>query len=881
MNKLIGLQNELELWVGWTWKNVQDFLLYNGTQKISKNSCQWKSSNPEVATVDSKGLIKALKSGTATISAEYNDAICETELTVTASGKQMEHQIPTQFIATPAANCIYEVPFVIINFIPSIDGINKEASYAMEYLDIQNRPLSEINQNHITAVQRLKFALEEGSRFRKYKNPNARPSIGVKVVDYFTFYEPIPPSIVNPNYDRGILKYAFDFEQIFERINLKDLVEKKGVRYVWILTNGGNAFLPSYNADFVKPEFFRAAFESYMSTPTGVQACNGSNPEPLPLYNKTYTVLNSSMAMPDFNMLNFEPFTHQFEHLWIKQNEIQDGNRVLLWDKFVGKIGRCGWTHTPPNTEINYGYYHYIQVDTNRVKPTMADIEDWKPDNSGEKKLISYHAWEDIQYDWPDGISQFEGREELQWFIYWLQSVPGYNNKIPYHYNGKEYVMSNFWKFVYDWDYYATHETGLYEAKMQPVMQITNSPDNLCTGAEFDVDFTFEGEFLFGNVFNVEISNNNGEFSNPKILGTLNSNFAGKIHCKIPEDFINGTNYKLRIVSTKPSTISTASDRILYIFKMPQPQITGNANFCKLNIQTFTRNAEDNNKYKWLVTGGIIMGCDSCKYLEVFWNNETETKGKIILNAENSSQCIQSDTLHIDLLALPKPEITGAKELCTGKYISLKSKLNDGYEFKWKAQEGIIDGSDFSKDFKVKWNNAGKYRVNLVNTEITTGCEDSTQIEITVNMTPEQPSITIFENKLVSSADTGNQWYLENQKLKDSINKILYPSVSGIYKVITTSGNCESDYSEPVNFQITSIKENNNPNSYLIYYNSDERTITTLEDNIYSLRIFNIYGRQMDNFGSIGINSLIDLSQYPVGIYLVIVNDNFLKIVVY
>jgi hypothetical protein len=576
------------------------------------------------------------------------------------------------------------------------------------------------------------------------------------------------------------------------------------------------------------------------------------------------------MCQSGFNMLNFEPFTHQFEHLWIKQNEIQDGNIVLLWDKFVGKIGRCGWTHRPPNTEINYGYFHYIQADPKKVQPTLADIEDWKPDNSGEKKLISYHTWEDI-----------EGREELQWFIYWLQSIPGYNNKIPYNYNGKEYAMSNFWKFLYDWDYYSQNETGLYEPKIQPVLQITNSTDNLCSGAEFDLSFSVDGEFESSNIFTAELSDNNGNFQNSVVIGTTNGTKSGIILCKLPVDCTNGTNYKLRITGTKPSVSCILHDKFLSIYKVPQPQITGTNSACKFTSNTYLRNAEEQNKYKWFVKGGIIYGCDTCKTVEVVWNEDAANVGELILDAENSTLCKESDTLKVDLLTLPQPEITGLKEVCTGEYLTLTSKYFSGFEFKWIAQDGINDGSDFLQNFRVKWNNPGKYNVRLVNSVISSGCKDSTDIEVTVNETPEQPVISKYDDKLVSSADTGNQWYLDNQKLKDSIKKELYPTVSGIYKVMAISGDCVSDYSEPVNYQITGVNDNQTPNSALIAYNPIERTITTLNGDIYSLMIFNLNGGLINKFGALEINSTINLSSFPVGVYFIIVNDKFLKIMVY
>jgi hypothetical protein len=881
MDNLIGLQNELELWVGWTWKNVQDFLLYKGKTKIAKNLVQWSSSEPLIASVGGTGVIKTIRPGNVTITATYMGEKCSTKVNITSSGKQMDKGIPSQFIAQPAKNNVYEVPFVIINFIPTTDGINKNAKYAMNYLDIIDRPLTEVNYSHRETVERLKFALEEGSRFRKYKNPDAVPSIGVKVVEYITIYEPIPPSIVNGLYDNGILKYAYDFNQIFQRINLKDLVENKGVRYVWILGCGANAYLPGYDADYVKPETFRAAFESYMSTPTGVQACNGSNPEPLPVYSKTYTVINSSMNMAEFNMLNFEPFTHQFESLLIKQNEIQDGNRDFLWDKFVGKIGRCGWTHTPPNTEINYGYFHYIQANPDLVQPTLADIEDWKPDNSGQKKLISYHTWEDIQYNWPDGKTQFTGREELQWFIYWLQSIPGFQNKIPYSLNGEEYYIPNWWKFFYDWDYYAKNDTGLYVKKAPHSVHIAEFPHKLCAGAEFELPFILNRDYEVNNIFKVEMSDYTGNFANSTIIGNLSSQVSGNILCKIPDDAIQSSNYKLRIISSNPEVISNVNSTSFSILRIANPDITGESSVCKFNSMDYIYNFEENMRYKWSVSGGMIQGCDTCQTVTVLWNDENSNEGKVILKAENSIFCESYDTLNVNLIPLPVPEIEGSKVLCRGQILQLSSKLNEGYDFKWKVQGGNIIGDDDSQNLIIKFNNPGKFKISLKNAAHSTGCYDSTEIEVTVINSPEKPLITKFGNKLVSSANIGNQWFLNNEVLVDSIHHTIYPSISGDYSVLAKLGDCFSDTSEIVKFIFSDVNEINYQNSELIIYNPYEKLLTVKSDDISRMLIFNLNGVLIKRYDTPVAGDKIDLSNYPVGLYFIVVNDKYMKIIVY
>ena len=49
------------------------------------------------------------------------------------------------------------------------------------------------------------------------------------------------------------------------------------------------------------------------------------------------------------------------------------------------------------------------------------------------------------------------------WLIYWNQSIPGYQNNIPYEKDGVEYTLTNWWDLIYNWDEAVTQGKTLWE----------------------------------------------------------------------------------------------------------------------------------------------------------------------------------------------------------------------------------------------------------------------------------------------------------------------------------------------------------------------------------------------------------------------------------
>jgi len=137
-------------------------------------------------------------------------------------------------------------------------------------------------------------------------------------------------------------------------------------------------------------------------------------------------------------------------------NQRYDGNTVLFWQKFVGwgannrfATGRCGATHWPLNARLDYDY-------NNSVDRVMSDCEDWQP-AGGTTKEVSLDTWASVPYAWPatGTISQLA---ESQWYIYWMQNLPGAGNTIPY--NATQ--IENWWTFIGDWDAAIAAGTRLY-----------------------------------------------------------------------------------------------------------------------------------------------------------------------------------------------------------------------------------------------------------------------------------------------------------------------------------------------------------------------------------------------------------------------------------
>ncbi len=462
----------------------------NDTIVIQPNLANWSSSNTNVVTIVD-GHLHAVGPGIATIWANMPNAIGGmTFVRVTKPVRApVFNDLPTSLTSPRNICAVKEMPVIIIRYLPTKDGIKLDAAHAPDFYELGNITLAALEQKLNEYDERVKFALEEGSRFRDYGQNIMLPYLGYRVVEMITVYEPTPRGKVH-NYDiHGLPVFDIDLHSIFERFNLKHYINDIGVKEIWLWQYNSESGYTSYDPQINKPCNFRFAAESNMSSPVSPDISNSlQDTSDLPIYDKTYIVYGQNIWRSQAEVLHNHG--HQIERMVPYINKIQTGNDRLFWRSFVGKnstnefiTGRCGWTHMPPNTTTNYDYLN--------VSPILSDIKDWNP-NGGIQTTVNVNTWGDIPYDWP-GMNEFPQRIESQWYIFWQQSIPGYLNSIPYGSN----FLTNWWEIIADWDLAINESFGIYDSNSSSPAYLYVEAD-ICTGDSFlynGINYSVEGNY--------------------------------------------------------------------------------------------------------------------------------------------------------------------------------------------------------------------------------------------------------------------------------------------------------------------------------------------------------------------------------------------------
>lgn len=323
------------------------------------------------------------------------------------AGRRSEGMLPR---ASGSRSGPFEVPVLVVRYFPvrgdRIDiGVTGDWGESLDFTRAKTEQLT----------KELEDALEKGSTYHGYKNPDAKPSLEYKIVGTLEYLEPLP--LLDRSGGGVPLP---DYYAIMERADIRDWVMNRGVKEVWLWAYHGGVI---------------GLFESNMSSPRGDVSNSSRDPFDLPVLPRSYTVYHYNYQRGASEAA--EDHMHQIEAVF---NSVDGRDAappekwadLLFWGKFVGsdrshKIVNpgCGWSHYPPNAERDYDWAN--------PRVVMSDIEDWKPDGGGKKKPICSDRWE---------------RDSLKWFIFWMQNMPGRDNGLTFE--GKP--LTNWWEFIGDYD---------------------------------------------------------------------------------------------------------------------------------------------------------------------------------------------------------------------------------------------------------------------------------------------------------------------------------------------------------------------------------------------------------------------------------------------
>ncbi|HEV2830689.1 MAG TPA: T9SS type A sorting domain-containing protein, partial [Hanamia sp.] len=166
---------------------------------------------------------------------------------------------------------------------------------------------------------------------------------------------------------------------------------------------------------------------------------------------------------------------------------------------------------------------------------------------------------------------------------------------------------------------------------------------------------------------------------------------------------------------------------------------------------------------------------------------------------------------------------------------------------------------------------SGTYSVQTTSNGITTSSDSSIVVNVITIPTPvitKEPG-----NILLSSASTGNQWYLNENLVPGAVNPTYLPATGGSYTVRNTSNGCTSDFSVPYNFALTGLI-NLGDGQYINLYPNPVKDQLNVNWNINGMPLLNVQitdlqGKQMLMKNNLRSGAPVNISQLPQGILLI------------
>ncbi|MFN8438443.1 MAG: glycoside hydrolase family 30 beta sandwich domain-containing protein [Cytophagales bacterium] len=178
----------------------------------------------------------------------------------------------------------------------------------------------------------------------------------------------------------------------------------------------------------------------------------------------------------------------------------------------------------------------------------------------------------------------------------------------------------------------------------------------------------------------------------------------------------------------------------------------------------------------------------------------TGTSGTTTYYVSQTVNSCESNRTPIAVTVNTKPNVSitasGATTICQGVGVTLTATTGTGFTYVWKNSSNTQVGTNANT--YALYYTSGTYRVEVTDAN---SCKDtSNSITVTINANPPTPTITgdsVMCNgaatKLISSATTGNQWYLGSTAISNEVSNTLDVSTVGKYSVTVTGTNgCKS-----------------------------------------------------------------------------------------
>lgn len=345
--------------------------------------------------------------------------------------------------------------------------------------------------------------------------------------------------------------------------------------------------------------------------------------------------------------------------------------------------------------------------------------------------------------------------------------------------------------------------TSTHAFAQTPTVNITNFKDTLlCVNGSFQVELTTSAAFdTFTNIFEIYISDSDGNFTNQVLVGQLNNFQSGTTTCTLPSSILAATGYRIRAVAINPSYTSADNGKDIRVSEHPTINATSNSPVCigqAINVNATTPNQLPS--FEW-------NGPNGFKATQANGNVSASTfsdSGMFYISV-TSYKCTSLDSTRV--IVTPQPDIQyidAPTTVCTDEAWSIKAKTNvDDIYGSTKIYPPSPYGPANHSMTVVKANSswAGSY---FVESKIG-NCIDTQSIYLTVKPLPDTP--TASNNGPLCVGDTllltGNSstpgvtywWSGPNGHLDSQLNSIINGVIKaneGDYKLYARKNGCNS-----------------------------------------------------------------------------------------
>ena len=308
-----------------------------------------------------------------------------------------------------------------------------------------------------------------------------------------------------------------------------------------------------------------------------------------------------------------------------------------------------------------------------------------------------------------------------------------------------------------------------------------------------------------------------------------------------------------------------------------------------VNIAFSVASVPNANTYNWALPAGASIASGSGTNAIAVNFGQAASPGNISVMAQNAcGDGPSSPALTIAVSTIPSAAgaIAGIESLCQGStgIIYTVPAIANATSYSWTVPAGasIVTGSAtnaITVNFSLSAT-SGIISVNGVN-DCGSGIASS-NFGVVVNPIPATPVITQHFDTLTSSANTGNQWYLNGVIIPGATGKQHVAVYTGTYTVVVTVNECSSLPSNGILVLPVSVTVEKANRTFEIYPNPNTGEfnikVETLTSEVFNIEIYNSLGSLIWKQENVTVNGTftkhVVLTDSPSGMYMVKLRNN-------